>query len=69
MPRNVHPAEIYRREADRLRSMAEAEAYCGVRDGLLAVARQYEVMAAQAEDMRQHEFGRPLRRALAAHPT
>lgn len=56
---NMSAAEVYRREAERLRSMAEAMTYEHVRDGFLDMARQYEVMAEQAESITKHRFGRP----------
>lgn len=56
---NMSAAEVYRREAERLRTMAEAMTYGHVRDGFLEVARRYDVMAGQADSMTNHEFGRP----------
>jgi predicted transposase YbfD/YdcC len=35
----------YKSEADRLRRMAEAEPIAAIRDELLAVARQYDILA------------------------
>lgn len=60
MASNLHPAEIYRREADRLRTMANSDIYGAVRDGLLAIANQYEVLADQSHGIHNHAFGRPL---------
>lgn len=54
---NMSAAEVYRREADRLRSMADASTYGHVRDGFLEVARRYDLMAEQAESLTHHEFG------------
>jgi len=62
MPKNLDPADIYRREAARLRSMATSEKFSAVRDGLLNVARQYDVLADQSAGIRRHTFGRPLSR-------
>lgn len=62
MASNLYPAEIYRREADRLRTMAASDIYGSVRDGLLAIAEQYDVLADQSHNMRNHAFGRPLLR-------
>jgi hypothetical protein len=63
MALNLHPAEIYRREADRLRTMANSDIYGAVRDGLLAIANQYEVLADQSHGIHNHAFGRPLVRS------
>jgi len=60
----VNPAVIYRQEAARLRSMAESETFMSVRQSLLEVAQQYDVLAAQADEINAHTFGRP----LARHP-
>ena len=56
---NMSAAEVYRREAERLRSMAQAMTYEHVRDGVIEMARQYELMAEQAENISRHRFGRP----------
>jgi len=69
MPKNIDPADIYRREAARLRSMAGSEKFAAVRDGLLNVARQYDVLADQSAGIRRHTFGRPLSRpSLDGYP-
>ena len=69
MPKNVDPAEIYRREAARLRNMAGSAKFAAVRDGLLNVARQYDVLADQSAGIRRHTFGRPLSRpSLDGYP-
>ena len=60
MPSNLEAAEFYRREADRLRSMAESGLFDDVRANLLKVARQYELMAVQAAGLRNHRYGSPL---------
>lgn len=65
MPSNLNPGTFYRREAERLRSMAESDIFADVRNGLITVARQYEVMADQAEGLHRHTFGTPLARKLA----
>ncbi len=62
MSSRLSPAQIYRQEAARLRSMAESQTFSHVRDGLLEVADNYEHMADQAEIITSHTFGRPLRR-------
>lgn len=62
MPTNLEPAEFYRREADRLRSMAESYLFDDVRDGLLNVAHHYDVLAAQNAAIFGHKFGQPLTR-------
>lgn len=47
MPRKSEllPAEIYRREAERLHSMADSFIYYSVRDEFLRMAEQYEALA------------------------
>ena len=62
MPINLTPEEFYRREADRLRSMADSLIFYDVRDGLLQMAQEYDVLAGQREGLRRHSFGRPLER-------
>ena len=57
MPTNMEPVEFYRREAARLRSMAESNQFGDVRDGLLNVARHYDVLADQAAAIHRHTFG------------
>ena len=57
MPTNMEPADFYRREASRLRSMADSNQFDDVRDGLLNVARHYEVLADQAAAIHRHTFG------------
>ncbi len=49
MPTNMHAAEFYRREAERLSSMAEAEMFSDVRDELIEMARRYRRLADQRE--------------------
>ena len=44
----IPPSEIYRREADRLRSMADCFVYYDVRDSFLAIARRYDLLARRA---------------------
>jgi pantothenate kinase len=56
------PTEIYRQEAARLRMLAGQHEYSGVRDSLLDMARQYDVLSSQANNIRQHTFGQPFRR-------
>jgi hypothetical protein len=58
------PADLYRREAARLRMMPD-QPTGSVRENLLDVARQYDVMAAQADNIRHHAFGQPFRRRSA----
>ncbi len=62
MPSNLEPAEFYRREATRLRAMAHSHMFEDVRDGLLNVARHYDVLADQAGAIHRHTFGQPLTR-------
>jgi hypothetical protein len=62
MPSNLEPAEFYRREADRLRSMADSHLFDDVREGLLTVAHHYDVLAGQSAAIRGHTFGQPLTR-------
>ncbi|MBV8535064.1 MAG: hypothetical protein JO128_05695 [Alphaproteobacteria bacterium] len=62
MPANQEPAEFYRREADRLRSMADSPMFYDVRCGLLGMAERYDDMAEQAALMRAHAFGQPFGR-------
>ena len=57
MPANLEPAEFYRREADRLTSMAESFIFADVRDELLRIANQYEHLAAQAEGILRRAYG------------
>ncbi len=57
MPTNMEPIEFYRREAARLRSMAESHQFNDVREGLLNVARHYDVLADQAAAIHRHTFG------------
>ncbi len=57
---NMSVAEVYGREADRLRSMAEAVTYQHVRDGFLHIAHLYDLMAQRAERMTDYQFARPL---------
>lgn len=49
MPTNLHAAEFFWREAERLYSMAEAEMFADVRDDLLDMARRYERLADRRE--------------------
>ena len=60
MPPDKQPASVYRQEAARLRSMAESDTFARVRADLLAIARQYDVLAAQADDMAGQVPGRRL---------
>ena len=64
MPINLTPDEFYRREADRLRSMADSPIFYDVRDGLLRMAKEYDILAGQCDGLRRHSFDRPLERAL-----
>jgi hypothetical protein len=68
MQSNLSGAEVYRREAQRLRSLAQSSQYKDVRDGFLDVARQYDILAEQAEEITSHSFGQPLTRPGAGHP-
>jgi hypothetical protein len=49
-PEKSGAAEGYRRKAERMREMARATTFDDVRDGLLDVARQYEMLADHAAD-------------------
>jgi hypothetical protein len=62
MPTNQDAAEFYRREAYRLRSMADSPMFYDVRSGLLHMAERYEGMAEQAALMESHKFGQPFGR-------
>ena len=57
MPTNLEPVEFYRHEAERLRKMAKSNLFDEVREGLLNVARHYEVLADQAAAIHRHAFG------------
>jgi len=57
MPTNLEPVDFYRREAARLRGMADSNQFGDVRDGLLNVARHYDVLADQAAAITRHTFG------------
>jgi hypothetical protein len=57
MPANQEPAEFYRREADRLRTMADSAIFLDVRSGLLDMAERYEAMAEQSAIMHAFTFG------------
>lgn len=50
VPREIDlpPAEIFRREADRLISMADSFTYYAVRDDFLRIAGQFEALAHRA---------------------
>jgi hypothetical protein len=69
MPSNLDAAEIYRREADRLRTMAGSTTYGEVRNGLLAMAAQYDHLAEQASSITSHRFGQPFGRRTTREPT
>jgi hypothetical protein len=45
----LSPTEIYRREAERLRAMAETRGFGSVRRSFLEMANRYEAMARQTE--------------------
>ena len=57
------PAQIYRQEAARLRSMATSPTFSHIRDELLDVARLYDRLSAQGEGITAHRFGEPFPRA------
>ena len=57
MPTNMEPVDFYRREAARLRSMADSNQFDDVSEGLLNVARHYDVLADQAAAIHRHTFG------------
>lgn len=62
---NMTAAEVYRREAERLRTMADSATYTHVREGFLEMARTYDVMSAQADEITDHSFGQPFARHSA----
>lgn len=67
--RLVPIARLYRGEAARLRRLAAVTGFHDVRDELLAMAAEYEVLAAQREQLDRHRFGEPLQRPMSAgHP-
>jgi len=47
----LSPSEIYRREADRLRSMAESRTFHSVRRSFIEMANRYETLARQTESV------------------
>ena len=53
------PAEVYRQEAARLCSMAASPMFSHVRDGLNELARLYDRLSAQVEEITAHRFGKP----------
>lgn len=57
MPTNMHAAEFYRREADRLYTMSEAEMFADIRAGLLDMAQRYQRLAAQRERLADPKRG------------
>lgn len=59
MPSNLSPEEFYRREAERLRTMAASPIFSDVRDGLVRMAHQYDVLATQRSALERHSFGSP----------
>jgi hypothetical protein len=63
MPANQQPAEFYRREADRLRTMTDSPIFFDVRSGLLDMVEGYEAMAEQSAIVRAHKFGQPFGRS------
>jgi hypothetical protein len=48
MPSNLSPAEFYRREADRLTTMAESSMFADVAGELLSIARHYDRLTREA---------------------
>ena len=54
---------LLNRMSPNLRTMAGSDIYGAVRDGLLAIANQYEVLADQSHGIHNHAFGRPLARS------
>ena len=47
----VKPAELYRREAARLRAMADIPTFRDVRESYLDMADRYDVLARQADSV------------------
>ena len=45
------PSDIYRREAERLRAMAESRSFQSVRRSFLEMASRYETLARQTESV------------------
>lgn len=46
MPTNLSKSEFYRREADRLRTMAGSASFADVQDELLGIAKQFAALSA-----------------------
>ncbi len=63
-PAGLSPSGFYRAEARRLRDMAVSSDYHDVREGLMCIAREYELLADQRDGLLHHRFGEPLRRSL-----
>jgi hypothetical protein len=53
------PSEIYRREAERLRTMAESRTFHQVRRSFLDMATRYETMARQTEGLESRQGNAP----------
>jgi hypothetical protein len=60
----LSPSTYYRTEAARLRDMAASSEYHDVREGLLCIAREYDLLADQRDGLLHHRFGQPLRRPV-----
>jgi len=54
----IDAAEQYRREAARLRALADASTFSEVRDDLTGMAQEYEELARQRDDIAQRYGGR-----------
>jgi len=63
-PAGLNPSTSYRTEAARLRAMAASSEYHDVREGLLCIAREYDLLANQRDGLHCHRFGEPLRRPV-----
>lgn len=63
MPPTANPAEYCRCEADRLRGLAGLPSFRDVRERLLAMAGQYDILARQRERLCGHDFGQPFQNA------
>jgi hypothetical protein len=57
-PRRITAAEQYRREAARLRSLADNSTFGEVRDELTGIAQEYEALAQQRDDIARRYGGR-----------
>lgn len=66
MPFNLTPVEFYRREAERLRSMAASPIFHDVRDGLVHMADQYDRLSAGRSGGRRPATAPAMRRTAGS---